>query len=417
MDTQRILIVEDNKALAKLIAKKLSLSLKMEIDTAYSMAEAKLFLTRYKYFVTVLDVNLPDAPDGEVIDYALKKENHVLVLSANIDKDFRKKMLEKNIIDYINKSGTHDIDYIITTIKRLTQNQKHKILVVDDSMMFRKQMKTMLENLFFNVITVAHGEEALGILQTQPDISLILTDYNMPVMNGLELIQEVRKEYSKNELCIVALSGNDDDEINALFLKNGANDYIKKPFSKEEFSCRVTNSIEALENIQEITKFSNRDHLTGLYNRRHLYNIIDELLSEITVREENAVFAMIGIDNLEAINNQYGYETGDKIIVALADILRSSTKASDVLLRFSGEDFYVLLKNINLQNSVEVFERFRSEVKNFKLPITKESSIGFTISLGAANYQVEDSLEDNLNTVDMLLYKAKQAGKDQLVFE
>lgn len=95
MDTQRILVVEDNKSLAKLIAKKLSLSLDMEIDTAYSMAEAKLFLKRYNYFVTVLDVNLPDAPNGEIIDYAIKHDNHVLVLSGNIDKAFRKKCLKK----------------------------------------------------------------------------------------------------------------------------------------------------------------------------------------------------------------------------------------------------------------------------------------------------------------------------------
>ncbi len=272
MANERILIVEDNKTLAKLIARKLELALGVTVDLAFSLAETKLFLNRYTYFITLLDLNLPDAPNGEVVDYAIEKKNHVLVLSGNIDKDFRQKMLKKNIIDYINKSGAHDIDYIITTIQRLMKNRNHKILVVDDSMVFRNQMKTMLENLFFNVITVAHGEEALGMLHVQPDISLVLTDYNMPVINGLELTQEIRKTYSKDELSILALSGNDDDGVNALFLKNGANDYIKKPFSKEEFYCRVNNSIEALENIQTITKYANRDHLTGLYNKRHFFH-------------------------------------------------------------------------------------------------------------------------------------------------
>lgn len=145
---KRILIVEDNKTLAKLIAKKIASSLKYEVDIAYKLSEAKLFIKKYSYFITLLDINLPDAPNGEVVDYALSKGNHVIVLSANIDKTFRKKMLQKNIIDYINKGGINDINYIIQTIQRLEKNQKHKVLVVDDSMVFRKTMKGMLENLF-----------------------------------------------------------------------------------------------------------------------------------------------------------------------------------------------------------------------------------------------------------------------------
>jgi len=249
----RILIVEDNKTLAKLIAKKISNTLNYEVDVAYSMQEAKLFLSKYSYFISLLDMNLPDAPNGEIVDFALLKGQHVIVLSANIDKDFRKQMLSKSIIDYVNKRGVEDIHYIIQSIQRLEKNQEHTILLVDDSMVIRKQMKTLLENMYFKVIAVAHGEEALGMLN--PKISLVLTDYNMPVMNGLELTQEIRKNYSKKELSIIALSSDENDETTALFLKNGANDYVKKPFSKEEFSCRINNAVEAMENIQIISDY------------------------------------------------------------------------------------------------------------------------------------------------------------------
>ena len=170
--SSRILVVEDNKTLAKLIAKKIGLELNFEVDVAYRLSEAKLFLKRYKYFLTLLDINLPDAPNGEIVDYALEKKNHVIVLSGNIDKEFRKKMLKKNIIDYVTKSGANDVNYIIQTIKRLKKNQNHKILLIDDSLVFRKQMQGMLENMFFKVISVAHGEEALGMLETTPDIQV-----------------------------------------------------------------------------------------------------------------------------------------------------------------------------------------------------------------------------------------------------
>ena len=209
---KRILVVEDNKTLAKLIAKKISVELDFEVDVAYSLQEAKLFLKRYKYFLNLLDLNLPDAPNGEIVDYALKLENRVIVLSGNIDKDFRKAILKKNIIDYVNKSGVNDVNYIIQTIKRVEKNNNHTVLVIDDSMVFRKQMQSMLENMFFRVIAVAHGEEALGILNTNPNISLVLTDYHMPVMNGLELTQEIRKTYTKTDLAIIVISSDKDEE-------------------------------------------------------------------------------------------------------------------------------------------------------------------------------------------------------------
>ena len=415
--SDRILIVEDNKTLAKLIAKKIESALEMEVDVAYSLGEAKLFLARYKYFITLLDINLPDAPNGEIVDYVLAKKHHVIVLSANIDKEFRAKMLKKNIIDYVNKGGTGDIDYIIHTIERLRKNRNHKVLVVDDAMMFRKQMQGILENLFFEVITVAHGEEALGMLQVKPDISLVVTDYNMPVMDGLELTYEIRKTYSKDELSILALSGNDDDEVTALFLKHGANDYIKKPFSKEEFSVRVNNTIEALENIQTIMNYANRDYLTGLYNRRYFFQAMGEYVEDVKESGEKFAVAMIDIDHFKKVNDTYGHDIGDKVIITLADILRSSTSPRDVVARFGGEEFCIVLKNINRYSALDILERIRSEVEEYSFAIDKEQHIKFTISIGAVVHNDEDDLEETINEADMCLYKAKNSGRNQVVFE
>jgi len=414
---ERILIVEDNKTLAKLISKKIAQALEVEVDVAYSLAEAKLFLARYKYFITLLDINLPDAPNGEIVNYVLKKKHRVIVLSANIDKEFRTEMLKKNIIDYVNKGGTGDIDYIIKIIERLKKNQDHKVLVVDDSMVFRKQMQNMLENMFFQVITVAHGEEALGMLQAKPDISLVLTDYNMPVMDGLELTYEIRQSYSKDELCIVALSGNEDEEVSALFLKRGANDYIKKPFSKEEFSVRVNNSIEALENIQTIMNYANRDYLTGLYNRRYFYKTMGEYIEDAKEKGEKFAVAMIDIDHFKNVNDSYGHDVGDKVIITLSDILRSSTSPRDIVSRFGGEEFCIVLKDINRASAFDILERIRSQVANYSFSIDKEKSIHFTISIGAVIHNNDDTLEDSLNEADMMLYKAKNSGRNQVIFE
>ena len=409
----RILIVEDNKTLAKLLAKKIESALDFKVDVAYQLSEAKLFLHKYKYFVTLLDINLPDAPNGEVVDYVLNKDQHAIVLSGNIDKEFRKKMLKKNIIDYVNKGGVDDINYIINTIHRLKENQKHKVLVVDDSMVFRKQMSGFLKNLFYKVYTVAHGEEAINMLQTHPDISLMITDYNMPVMNGLELVHEVRKERSKNDLCIIAMSSNSDEEVNALFLKQGANDYINKPFSKEEFSCRVNNSIEALENIQIVTNHANRDYLTGLYNRRYFFKHINEYIENIDVGEKFAL-AMIDIDDFKKVNDTYGHDTGDRAITHIANILMSNTNHRDIVSRFGGEEFCVVLKNINQFPAVEILDRLREEIESSIIYSDEKEPIQLTVSIGVALYN-EDGIEETISQADMMLYNAKNAGKNQVL--
>jgi diguanylate cyclase (GGDEF)-like protein len=414
---ERILIVEDNKTLAKLIAKKLQTALPFEVDVVFNMAEAKLFLQKYTYFVTLLDINLPDAPNGEIIDYVLSKNQHIIVLSGNIDKEFRKKILKKNIIDYVNKSGIEDINYIIHTIERLQNNKNHKILVVDDSIVVRKMMSTLLENLFYTVYTVAHGEEALGMLKTHPDISLMITDYNMPVMDGLELVKETRKIFTKNDLCIIAISVHDDEEMNAVFLKHGANDFIKKPFSKEEFSCRINNSIEALENLHALSNHANRDFLTGLYNRRYFFENIPAYTEKASQNEQPLALAIIDIDYFKKINDTYGHDVGDKVIVTLADILRSNINYKDILARFGGEEFCLVLENTNMNTALTILEQLRNEVEKLEIPLANNKTIKITISIGLTLYNDEDGLEESINQADMMLYKAKQNGRNQIVCE
>jgi len=414
---EKILIVEDNKTVANLIAKKLEDALNIEIDIAYSLREAKLFLHQRKYFITLVDINLPDAPNGEIVDYVIEKKNRVIILTQNRDKELRKNMFKKNIIDYINKNGINDVEYVVQTIHRLHKNQNHKVLVVDDSLLFRKQMQNMLTNLCFDVITVAHGEEAIGILNVQQDISLVITDYNMPVMDGLELTLKIRESYTKNELCILALSGDKDDETSALFLKNGANDYIKKPFSKEEFSCRVNNSIEALENIQKITHYADRDYLTGLYNRRYFYKNVQTYLDMSKESGEETTIAMINIDHFKQINDTYGHNVGNKVIVSVADILRSGTDANDVVAHFGEEEFCILLKNIsNNISPEEILQRLRKSVENFTIEIDEQRVIKSTISIGAIIHDLDETLEESINEADMILYQAKNAGENSLIF-
>jgi len=410
---ERILLVDDSKTLAKLISLKVKSELNVEIDVAYSLSEAELFTKKYNYTLAILDLNLPDAPGGEIVDAMIKKNIPSIVLTGSVDKEFRKAMLKKDIIDYVHKGGLHDIEYVIDMIKRLLKNRHHKVMVVDDSSVFRNQMKKMVENLFFQVYALAHGEEALLILEQNPDIKIIITDYNMPVMDGLELTKAVRQKYTKNQLSIFVLSSTDDSDVSAMFLKRGANDFINKPFSKEEFSCRLNNAIEALENIDTITHYSSRDFLTGLYNRRHFFSVMETYFVDAVNRDEEFVLALIDIDNFKLINDTYGHDIGDEVIIHVAEIIRSNVQYQDVLSRFVGAEFCLVLKNTTREKALEILERIRQRVSLTPYTIEPDQEIFTTVSIGAA-LEHDNSVNETINEADSQLLHAKHNGKNSI---
>jgi len=411
---EKILIVEDNKSLANLMSKKITSGTEFQVDIAYNMQEAKLFTRASKYFLAILDVNLPDAQNGEVIDFMLSIEQPSIVLTSNTDKLLRKEILSKNIIDYVNKGGVEDILYVISTINRLSKNRKHKVMIVDDSMVFRKQMSKMLHNLFFHVYVCAHGEEAINTLEENPDIKVILTDYHMPVMDGLELTQEVRKKYSKNDLSIFMLSSKNSEEEIALFLKRGANDFIKKPFNTEEFSCRLNNSIEALENVQTLTNHAKRDFLTGVYSKQYFVEYANEYFEIANHDGKSFALAVLGIDQLESIIKKYGNKYGEKAIVVFSEILTSSTEYRDVVSHFGDGVFVLLIQDIVEDNISAILERIRSKVKGCFVDLDGENFVDLTTSIG---YSIthDNTLEDMIDTADMMQYNALNAGGNRVV--
>ncbi|MDX9814640.1 MAG: response regulator [Sulfurimonadaceae bacterium] len=402
---KKILIVEDNKTLAKLISKKIEIELNMQSDIAYSLHEAKLFLSRFEYLLAILDINLPDAPNGEVVDYVISKGHKAIVLTGIIDKTFRKNILQKDIIDYVNKSSMENINYVINTIDRLLKNQNHKVLLVEDNIIMRKQTQKLLENMFFEVSAVAHGEEALGMLSSSAKpYSLVLTDYHMPVMDGFSLVTNIRKEHSKNSLAIIASSSSTEDETIALFLKNGANDFIKKPFSKEEFICRINNTIESLENIHSLTNRMSRDSLSGLYSKHHFIKLAHSYFD--TECETSFAMVLFRLNNHQAITSKYGSHIKDTIIVKIADIIRTSTTKDDIVARYSEDEFCVILVDISDEAIEQFCKKVEHEVALTKLKDTHQETITFSLEYAALNKPL-DTLEESMSELDMLLYKKR----------
>ncbi|MDL0089203.1 GGDEF domain-containing response regulator [Campylobacter gastrosuis] len=412
----KILLVDDNKALSKLLAKKMNKELPdMQVDVAHSFEEAKILMAKNKkdYFLAVLDLNLPDAPNGEIVDYALAGGLGVIVLTGSLDKKTKEFFTQKEIIDYVYKGNVDDVNYIFSTINRLSKNRKFKVMVVDDSSQFRSYLKKVMKNLQFQVFTAAHGEEAMNYFNDNPDIKLVLTDYNMPVKNGLEVLREIRAEHGKNDVGVIVMTSPNEDVGAPIFIKQGANDFIAKPFEKEELICRVNNTIDIIENIEQIANFANHDFLTGIYNRRFFYENVAEYSQKAHECQESFAIAMIDIDHFKSINDTFGHDGGDRVLKSLASQFTNATKGSDIVARFGGEEFCILLKNVKKEDAIKFFVKLRADIAASQIEI-KGSFLKFTISIGLAFSNEDYTLDELLELADNALYVAKESGRNRV---
>jgi diguanylate cyclase (GGDEF)-like protein len=412
--SEKILLVEDNKALAKLLAKKCEVTLNLKVDVAHSKQEAQELIEENcdDYFIALLDLNLPDAPDGEIVDYVLSYNILVIVLTGNIDKKTKALFAEKPIVDYVYKGNMDDVNYIFSMVDRLRKNRQYKVMVVDPSIASRNRTKAILASQQFKVLAAAHGEEALGYFEDNDDISLVVTNYKMPVIDGMELVLELRKKHSKQNLGIIAVTSDSDEGVVAKFLKHGANDFIINPFSKEELICRVNNIIEAQENIQTIANLSNIDPLTGTLNRICFFDQLDQYISEANKTNEPYMLGIINIDHFKKINDKYGHNIGDKVIALIAKKLKDESKGSDLVGRLGGEEFGVVLRNISKEKAVAWFVKMRAKIANEPVVVDK-TPINVTVSMGLAN-RADVEFEEFIDLAEEALIEAKKAGKNRV---
>ncbi len=410
MIQERILLVEDNKALSKLIKRKMQDNLNFDIIQSYTLEETSNILEdNDDFFVALLDLNLPDAPNGEIVDLVLSYDIASIILTGSIDEQTRDDMLKKGIIDYVYKGNMEDINYIFSLIQRLLKNRDTKVMVVDSSQATRRHLKDILLRHMFKVLVAAHGEEALNYLEDNKDIKLILTDYNMPVIDGLELTKRVREHYSKQQLPIISLTNNNEHLISAKFLKFGVNDFINKPFSNEELIYRINNTLESIEQIELLSRFANYDFVTNLHNRRYFFDNIDDFLNS----NDHYAIAMLDIDHFKKINDTYGHDVGDMVLKHLSTILKNNTKGSDLVARFGGEEFCIALANIDEKTAIRFFIKLKNLISNEEVKF-KNYTIKYSVSIGVVSKDEKECIEKLIQKADKALYKAKRGGRDRV---
>lgn len=411
---KNILIVEDSRMFSNLLKREVLERKAMQPVVTESFAQTKALLEAREvdFFAALLDINLPDAPAGEVVDLVISHGIPAIVFTGEFSDELRERMLNKRVVDYVLKESASSISHVVSLIDRLMRNRLIKVLVVDDSRSARMVVVEMLKVHNYVVLEAADGHKAMELLEKHPDVRLVITDYNMPGMDGFELTRQIRQKFDKNQLAIIGLSSYGNNILSARFLKRGANDFISKPFLPEEFFVRVTQNIEIVEYIDALRDAAIKDFLTGLYNRRHFMDAGEKIHARAREGEITLIAGAVDVDFFKKVNDTYGHDAGDAVLKKVGSLLASHGRDTDLVARMGGEEFSVLLVNANVAVATQYFERLRAEIQalaishnNQELRIT--ASFGVCCSLG-------DSLAQMLDRADHKLYDAKKNGRNRV---
>lgn len=411
---KKILVVEDSEMVIKVLRHLLLQFPQYQTLLATSFAQAQSLIAEQKndIFAALVDLNLPDAPHGEVVDYVLAQEIPAIVITGTYDEKKCEELFNKGIVDYVTKEGRYAYNKAITMIQRLEKNQHIKVLVVDDSEISRKHIGNLFRRHLFQVVEAIDGVDAVKVLLENPDIKLLMTDYNMPRMDGFELVRNLRYKYDKTDLVMIGVSSETNAALSAKFIKHGANDFLRKPFLPEEFYCRVIHNLEYLELIEQVTNAAHRDHLTGLFHRHHFFNSARDIYRNAQEKSSPLALAVINIDGFRELNEHYGHDSGDIALKHVAQCLNNMLERF-LLCRADGDYFYVLLPGLDNDKAVSLISRVRQLLSGEEC-IIKDEAKRLYFSAGVSNNS-EGGVDQQIKSATHLLKLGKEAGGNMVL--
>lgn len=412
---QRVLLVENSRAYVQAVAGAIEQQLELPVMVASTLAEARTLLDRHDdWFLALTGLVLADGQRNEVVDCFLERGLSTVVVTGVYDEGLRERMLRRRVIDFVLKSTPGSLEYIVWLVKRLERNRRISALVVDDSPSARMHTAGLLETYGYRVVQAAGGDEALHALERDPTIRLAMIDQEMPGMQGVELTRRIRALRARARVAVIGVSGSDDADLVARFLKSGANDFLRKPYSREEFFCRVSQNVDQLELIGSLQDLATRDFLTGLPNRRHFLEQAERLVPKLGATQRPLAMSILDIDHFKRINDGWGHEAGDHALRAVASALSGYARAGDHVARFGGEEFCLLAPDLTGDGLEAYFEGLRQRIEDLSVS-TPGGDVRMTVSIGVRLATPGDDLHALLADADRRLYLAKAGGRNRVV--
>lgn len=296
-----------------------------------------------------------------------------------------------------------------------------KILIVDDDPISRKILSTIVTDLGYEPFTVSNGEEALDRVKRK-EFFVILLDWMMPGMDGIQVCREIRKFDTEHVCYIIINSAREGSDDISRALTAGANDYISKKTNTIELKARIGVAVRTAQLEKKLIDLNNRlkylvrtDSLTGLLNHAA---ILKELTMELDRGKRDGTstsILMLDLDRFKAVNDTYGHQTGDKVLVSFSNLLTQSCRSFDRIGRYGGEEFLIVLPRTSGEESISIGDRIR--MRTATLLIDKEiENLRITCSIGCCTAENSEKHSSSMvAAADSALFRAKKAGRNQVV--
>lgn len=299
------------------------------------------------------------------------------------------------------------------------------VLLAEDQEISRKLTEKILRKTGINVTSVENGRKALELFKKQ-FFPIILSDWMMPEMDGLELCKAIRSTESSGYVFIILLTARDSKEDIIAGLEAGADDYLAKPFNPGELNARIKTGMRILElerslkkANEEIKKLSVTDPLTGCYNRGYLNDRLSKDITYALRYKHPLSLILCDIDHFKIVNDTYGHQAGDLVLIDFVNTIQQTFRNKiDWLVRYGGEEFIIVLPETNVQGAKVVAERLRTKISRQKTQIDN-IEIKVTASFGVAGFthQIQKEKISDIKLItkaDQLLYQAKEEGRNRI---
>jgi two-component system cell cycle response regulator len=458
--TARILIVDDILPNVKLLEAKLSGEY-FDVITALSGAEGIKQAEEHSPDIILLDVMMPGMDGFETCQHLksnpLTAHIPVVMVTALTDATDRVRGLEMGADDFLSKP-VNDIALMarVRSLVRLKMTidewrvrettasqfgligkqalilnepfEKAKVLVIEDKVFESEKFVETLKRDEDTVTPVRSGEQGIALAQ-QNNFDIITVSLNLAAEDGLRLCSHLRSHERTRNVPILIIGEETDMKRIAVGLEIGAYDYILRPIDRNELLARVRTQVRRKRyqdrlkaNYEVSLSMALTDTLTGLYNRRYLMVHLEKLLKKNAESKKALCVLMIDLDHFKHINDTYGHGAGDETLKIFAERVLQRLRSFDLVARLGGEEFIVVLPDINMDMAIQVAERLRKGIcgEPFKVGTPTEAlDINVSISVGAMLIDIalgDITADQVLKRVDEEVYKAKGAGRNCVYF-
>jgi diguanylate cyclase (GGDEF)-like protein len=293
------------------------------------------------------------------------------------------------------------------------------ILVAEDSLVIRAVVRGQLEDEGYLVVEASDGETALAqCAAVYPDA--VLLDIEMPGLNGHEVLARLKADPALADIPVVFLTGRTGTVDMVQGLRAGAHDYLRKPFEQAELIARVGGAVrlrrlqdELRERNDVLDRLSRTDALTGTFNRRHLDAELVAVANAARRHDREFSLIMFDIDHFKRVNDAVGHPGGDVVLQDFCRRLKATVRAEDIVGRWGGEEFLVVLPRTDLSGAVRLAERVRIAASAEPVRLG-DDDLSITVSAGCASAR-GSTTEDLVSRADAALYLAKASGRDRVV--